>query len=261
MDMQFRHITLKIEHAIACLTLNRPEIHNAFDDVMIEELITALQMIAQDETVRVLLLKANGKSFSAGADLSWMQRMIDYDYGQNLHDARQLAQLMSQLYHFPKPTIAIVQGAAFGGGVGLISCCDIAVTAEKATFCLSEVRLGLIPAVISPYVIAAIGERAARRYYLTAERFDAHEAKNLGLAHFTCAADDLDKVTKTLIEQIQQNSPHALTAAKNLIAATSRGHIDNAMMEDTAHRIATIRTSTQGQEGLRAFLEKRTPNW
>ncbi|NNM59022.1 MAG: enoyl-CoA hydratase/isomerase family protein [Legionellales bacterium] len=259
--MPFQYITLKIEASIATLTLNRPEIHNAFDDVMIGEMSTALQKIEQLETVKILCLKAQGKSFSAGADLNWMQRMIEYNYEQNLEDAKHLAHLMNRLYHFPKPTIAVIQGAAFGGGVGLISCCDIAIASEKALFCLSEVRLGLIPAVISPYVISAIGERAARRYYLTAERFDVYEAKQLNLVHITCPAEELEKTSSDLAEQILQNSPLAVTAAKNLIAATSRGDIDNAMIEDTVHRIAAIRTSKQGQEGLRAFLEKRTPNW
>jgi methylglutaconyl-CoA hydratase len=259
--MKFKYITLTISNHIATLTLNRPEIHNAFDDVMIAELISALQTIEHDKDIRLMILRGNGKSFSAGADLNWMQKMIHFNYDENLQDAKKLAQLMNILYHLHKPTIAVVHGSAFGGGVGLISCCDIIIAADKANFCLSETRLGIIPAVISPYVLNAIGERAARRYYLTAERFDAHEAYRLGLAHIVCSSDELEKQVENIASQLLQNSPAALVAAKQLIAATTRGNIDNAMMDDTAHRIAVMRTSLEGQEGLRAFLEKRAPKW
>jgi len=259
--MNFQHIQLTIKKPTATVTLHRPDLHNAFDDAMISELITALQSIEQHADVRVVLLRGAGKSFSAGADLNWMQRMVSYNYEQNLQDAKQLAQLMHILYHLHKPTIAVIHGATFGGAVGLASCCDMAIATDNAVFCLSETRLGLIPAVISPYVINAIGERAARRYYLTAERFDAHEALRLGLVHAVCSPDDIEKTLNHFIAQLQQNSPAALTAAKQLISATSRGVIDAAMIEDTAHRIAVMRTSPEGQEGLRAFLEKREPSW
>ncbi|MBY0545244.1 MAG: enoyl-CoA hydratase/isomerase family protein [Gammaproteobacteria bacterium] len=259
--MKFEHITLDINKAIATVHLNRPEIHNAFDERTITELIEALTLIEENSNVRLMLLKAQGKSFSAGADLNWMQRMVQYDYKQNLDDAKQLALLMHRLHHLQKPSIAVVQGAAFGGGVGLISCCDIALATDSALFCLSETRLGLIPSVISPYVISAVGERTARRYYLTAERFDAIEAQRIGLVHAICPVDELEKTTDYFAAQLLQNSPAALTAAKHLISATSRGHIDKAMMDDTAHRIAAIRISKEGQEGLRAFLEKRKPSW
>lgn len=259
--MTFKYITLSIHDAVATLTLNRPDIHNAFDDAMIAELILALQTVDHDKNIRLLILRGNGKNFSAGADVTWMQRMIQYNYDENLHDAKQLAELMHLLYHLHKPTIAVVHGAAFGGGVGLVSCCDIIIAAEKATFCFSETRLGIIPAVISPYVLNAIGERAARRYFLTAERFDAKEAYRLGLAHIVCDENELEKHVTHITSQLMQNSPAAVVAAKQLIAATSRGKIDLAMVDDTAHRIAVTRTSTEGQEGLRAFLEKRAPKW
>lgn len=259
--MKFNFISLAMDEGIATLTLNRPEIHNAFDDAMIAELITALQTIEQNKDVRLMILRGNGKSFSAGADLNWMQKVIQYNYEENLQDAKQLAKLLNLLYHLHKPTIAVVHGAAFGGGVGLVSCCDIVIASEKASFCLSETRLGIIPAVISPYVLNAIGERSARRYFLTAERFDAEEALRIGLAHMVCTADELEKSVDHFIAQLFQNSPTAVVAAKQLIAATSRGNIDSAMVDDTAHRIAVIRTSVEGQEGLRAFLEKRAPKW
>lgn len=254
-------ITVKKDHAIATITLNRPEIHNAFDDQMITAMIDALHTIEHDADIRVVVLRAAGKSFSAGADLQWMQRMVHYSYEENLQDARQLATLMSTLYHFHKPTIAAVQGAAFGGGVGLIACCDMAVAIENVDFCLSETRIGLIPAVISPYVINAIGERAARRFYLTAERFSAAEAHRLGLVHAVCSAATFENTLTHLTDSIKQNSPAALTAAKQLITATSRAEINAPLIEDTAHRIAAIRTSPEGQAGLLAFLEKRKPTW
>ncbi len=254
-------ITLVKHDAIATLTLNRPQIHNAFDDCMIAELIDALTQLNTDPDTRVVVLRGAGKSFSAGADLQWMQRMIDYDYEKNLADARQLAKLMSTLYHLHKPTIAAVQGAVFGGGVGLVACCDMAVAVDTVDFCLSETRIGLIPAVISPYVINAIGERAARRYYLTAERFSAMEAHVLGLVHIVCPAIAFEEAITHLTQHILQNSPAALAAAKQLIAVTSRNEINEPLIEDTAHRIAVIRTSEEGQEGLRAFLEKRKPSW
>lgn len=246
---------------IATLTLDRAERHNAFDDGLIGELLEALQRLASDDSVRVVVLRAAGKSFSAGADLNWMRRMADYDETQNRADAMQLAELMRCLNTLPRVTVARVQGAAFGGGVGLIACCDIALASENARFSLSEVRLGLIPAVISPYVVRAIGERAARRYMLSAERFDAAEARRLGLVHEVVAADHLDTRLEALLDILTQAGPAAQAAAKDLVLAVTGKPIESALIEDTASRIAAIRASREGREGVAAFLEKRKPDW
>jgi len=201
------------------------------------------------------------KSFSAGADLNWMRRMADYDLAQNQDDAMQLAELMRRLNCFPKPTIALVQGAAYGGGVGLVACCDIAIASSSASFCLSEVKLGLIPAVISPYVIEAIGARAARRFMLTAERFDAEEACRLGLVHEVVEAQELDAKLDSIVGFLLAAGPAAQAAAKDLIRAVSNKPIDSELIQDSAQRIARIRASGEAREGLSAFLEKRKPNW
>ena len=243
------------------MTLNRPEQHNAFDDGMIAELIELLGQLEQDDRVRVLVLRAAGKSFSAGADLNWMRRMADYDLAQNTDDAMQLAELMRRLNCFPKPTIALVQGAAYGGGVGLIACCDIAIASKQALFCLSEVKLGLIPAVISPYVIEAIGARAARRFMLTAERFSAEQACRLGLVHQVVEAQELDKTLDSMLEFLLAAGPAAQAAAKDLIRAVSNQPIDSDIIQNCAQRIARIRATSEAREGLDAFLEKRKPNW
>lgn len=249
------------DRGIASVTLNRPEQHNAFDDGMIAELIELLGQLEQDDRVRVLVLRAAGKSFSAGADLNWMRRMADYDLARNTDDAMQLAELMRRLNCFPKPTIALVQGAAYGGGVGLIACCDIAIASKQALFCLSEVKLGLIPAVISPYVIEAIGARAARRFMLTAERFSAEQACRLGLVHQVVEAQELDKTLDSMLEFLLAAGPAAQAAAKDLIRAVSNQPIDSDIIQNCAQRIARIRATSEAREGLDAFLEKRKPNW
>lgn len=246
---------------LATVTMNRPELHNAFDDLMIKALTSEFRRLNADPQVRVVLLAASGKSFSAGADLNWMRRMADYSREENLADSMSLAGLMRTLYGLSKPTIALVQGAAYGGGVGLVACCDIALATEQATFCLSEVKLGLIPAVISPYVMEAIGSRAARRYFLTAERFDAVEAQHLGLVHELVAAEGLRARGESLAALLMQNGPLALSAVKNLVAALTRTPIDDAMIADTARRIADIRSSDEGKDGVGAFLQKRPPAW
>jgi methylglutaconyl-CoA hydratase len=249
------------DRGIASVILNRPEQHNAFDDGMIAELIELLGKLEQDDRIRVLVLRAAGKSFSAGADLNWMRRMADYDLAQNQDDAMQLAELMRRLNCFPKPTIALVQGAAYGGGVGLIACCDIAIASQMATFCFSEVKLGLIPAVISPYVVEAIGTRASRRFMLTAERFSAEEACRLGLVHEVVDAQDLDTKLDSIVEFLLAAGPAAQIAAKGLIRAVSNKPIDGELIQDCARRIAEIRATSEAREGLSAFLEKRKPNW
>jgi methylglutaconyl-CoA hydratase len=246
---------------VATLTLNRPDVHNAFDDAMIAELIAVLRDLANNDKVRVLVLTSNGKNFSAGADLNWMRSMAQKDYQQNLNDAAELATLMHRLDKFPKPTLALVKGAAFGGALGLVACCDIAIAEENASFCLSEVRIGLIPAVISPYVMRAIGERESRRYFLTAERFMAPKAKKLGLLHEVVTEGELADVAQSLINTLLQNSPAAMTAAKSLIHNIYNRKISNNVIGYTEQAIAEIRVSAEGQEGLTAFLEKRKPAW
>ncbi len=245
---------------IAWLTMTRAEVHNAFDDAMIAALTEALEGLGGDPAVRAVVLAAAGKSFSAGADLGWMKRMAGCGQAENLADARALGKLMWTLDRLPKPTIARVQGAAFGGGVGLVACCDIAIGTAAARFMLSEVKLGLLPAVISPYVVKAIGQRAARRFFLTAERFDAEEALRLGLLHQLVAEADLDAAAGRSLDALLMGGPAALTAAKDLLFAVDRP-LDVAVIEETAQRIATIRASAEGQEGLAAFLEKRKPAW
>lgn len=246
---------------VATLTMNNPERHNAFDDLLIAELTREFRRLDADPQVRVVVLAANGKSFSAGADLNWMRRMADYSATENLADARALAELMRTLNELSKPTIALVQGPVYGGGVGLVACCDMALASPRAKFCLSEVRLGLIPAVISPYVVEAIGSRAARRYFLTAEIFSAAEALRLGLLHEIVDEEQLAESGSALCQQLLNNGPQALTAAKKLIVAVGKGPIDQVMIAETAERIAGIRAGAEGKEGLGAFLEKRKPSW
>ncbi len=248
-------------NGIATITLNRAEKHNAFDDELIAELDRALQQVENDDTVRLVVLAANGKSFSAGADLNWMRRMADYSEDDNFDDAMRLADMLQQLDELRKPTIARVQGHAFGGGVGLVACCDIAVAAEPAKFCLSEVRLGLMPSIISPFVVRAIGAREARRYFQTAERFDAAEALRIGLVHRTVAPDDLDEVTGAIVDALLQGGPKAQAATKDFIALNDALPINKELLRDAARRIANLRASDEGREGVSAFLEKRPPRW
>ena len=246
---------------VATITMNRPGVHNAFDDALIDALSQCLRCLNSDDAVRVVVLAAEGKSFSAGADLRWMRRVAGYSREQNLEDARRLAELMKTLSRLERPTIARVQGAAFGGGVGLIACCDIAVAADTAEFSLSEVKLGLIPAVVSPYVTRAMGERHARRYMITGERFDADEARRLGLVHEVVSAEALNARIEFFIEQLLRNGPAAMAATKSLVARVGGGPMDESMVEDTARRIAERRATDEAKEGVAAFLEKRRPRW
>lgn len=246
---------------ITTLTFNRPEKCNAFDDHFIAALIERLTQIANDSSTRVLILKAQGDHFSAGADLAWMQRMASYSQAENQQDCMQLATLMQKLDQFPKPTIALVQGKTYGGGVGLVACCDFVFASEEAQFCFSEVRLGLIPAVISPYIIAAIGERAARRYFLSAEIISASRACELGLVTEIVESVELLARGQACAENLLHNSPAALTACKSLLQTVSNQPITPSLIQDTANRIAQIRSSAEGQEGLQAFLTKRKPHW
>jgi methylglutaconyl-CoA hydratase len=253
-----------LEHkpnGIAWLTLNRPEIHNAFDDRQIAELSAALAGIGQDAAIRVLVLAGAGRNFSAGADLNWMRRTSAYGEAENRRDANALAELMKRLYELPQPTVARVQGAALGGGTGLVACCDIVVASEGASFGTTEVRLGIIPAVIGPYVVAAIGARQARRLMLTGERISAHAAVRIGLVHEVVADDDLDSAVETVIGHLLKGGPRAIAAAKRLVQDLSGRPIDQDLIDDTARRIAALRTTPGAREGLSAFLEKRKPDW
>jgi len=249
------------QRGVATVTLNRPEKHNAFDDECIAELTKAFTSVAADQKVKIMILAATGKNFSAGGDLNWMKRMVDFSYEENFDDAKKLAVMLQTLNSLSMPTIARVQGAAFGGAVGLVSCCDMAVACDEAIFCLSEVKVGIAPATISPYVIAAIGARAARRYFLTAERFTAHTAKTLGLVSETTQADDLDVELEKLIIALLNNSPNAIKASKQLVDEVEHRSIDEELMNHTSEVIARLRVSEQGQEGLNAFFEKRPPAW
>jgi methylglutaconyl-CoA hydratase len=246
---------------VARVRLNNPDKHNAFDDQIIGELTEAFVAIADNSNVRVMVLGSEGKSFSAGADLEWMKRMASYSYEENLRDASALALMLKTLNEIPQPTIARVQGAAFGGAVGLVSCCDMAVAASAASFSLSEVKIGLVPATISPYVIAAIGQRAVRRYFVTAERFDAHRAMEIGLVNEVVDAEQLDQEIDRLIDALLANGPEAILAAKRLVFDIAGKPIDQQLIDSTCETIAAIRVSEQGQEGLQAFLEKRKPHW
>ena len=249
------------EHGRATITLNRPEMHNAFDDTLINALTEELKRLDRDANVRVVMLAARGKSFSSGADLNWMRRMADYSFEENLSDAMGLAELMKTLANLSKPTIALVQGAAIGGGVGLVACCDIALASVNAVFCLSEVKLGLIPAVISPYVAGAIGSRATRRYFITAETFDAGEAHRLGLVHEVVAPEQLAARAERLSLLLLQNGPRAMALVKELVNEVALSYLDDDLIADTAERIAEARASEEGREGLSAYLEKRKPSW
>jgi methylglutaconyl-CoA hydratase len=259
--MSDQALKVEVDGAVARLILARPEKHNAFDDAVIAAFTEALESVGNDAAVHVVVVGGEGKSFSAGADLDWMRRMADYGEAENLADARALAVMLCTLNELPKPTIARVQGATFGGGVGLVACCDIAVASKAAIFCLSEARLGLTPSTISPYVVAAMGANNARRYFLTAERFDAVAAERMGLVHMVAAPERLDHAVDDLVAALLQNGPMAISECKQLIRRVASGPVDEAMIEDTAQHIARVRASAEGKEGVRAFLEKRPPAW
>lgn len=245
---------------VAWLSLNKPAVHNAFDEQIIASLLDYLRQVEADHSVRALVLRSNGKNFSAGADLAWMRSMAAKNHAENVEDAAQLGQLMHELDSLRVPTIALVQGAAFGGAVGLAACCDIVLANPATSFCLSEVKIGLIPAVISPYVVRNMGSRAARRFMLTAERFDANDALQYGLVS-EITEQDLDEAVKPLLQTMLKNSPAAVTAAKRLILDVAQQPINEDVIKKTVKRIADIRVSDEGQEGLSAFLEKRQPGW
>lgn len=243
------------------LSLTRPEIHNAFDDRLIAGLTDELVELGRDREVRAVVLTGAGRSFSAGADLNWMRRTAAYGEAENLTDARALARLMTVLNELPKPTVARINGQALGGGVGLVACADIAVASEEALFGLTEVRLGIMPSVIGPYVIAAIGPRQARRLMLTGERIDAAEALRIGLVHEVVPAAGLDDAINRVLGELHKGGPRAIAEAKRLIHDLGGRPIDAGASEETARRIARLRASAEGQDGIAAFLEKRKPGW
>jgi methylglutaconyl-CoA hydratase len=251
------------KQGVGTVIMNRPNVHNAFDDVLVAELTEAFKTLEDDARVRIVVLTGAGESFSAGADLGWMQRMAQASEKDNRKDARQLAKLMRTLDHLDKPTIARVNGSAFGGGIGLIACCDIAIGVESARFGLTETRLGLVPAVISPYVIDAIGARRARHLFLTAEIFDASEAMRLGLLHRAVGEKQLDATMQIEIDRLRAVGPQATTEAKRLVHRVTKrdAKARRALDEENAELIARLLVSEEGQEGLKAFFEKRRPGW
>jgi methylglutaconyl-CoA hydratase len=254
---------LLVEHdnGVTTLILNRPAINNAFDDEIISLLIKALEGCRLNDDVKVVKLTGAGKHFSAGADLNWMRRMADLDYSENRKDAGQLARLMSTLYHLNKPTIAQISGASYGGAIGLIACCDIAIASEKSIFCLSEVNIGLIPAVISPYVVKAIGERQARRYFITAEMITSERALALNLVHEVVPLEELKLRVDEIVSSMLTNGPKAMGMSKALVQKVANEKLDDNLKHYTRDLIAHVRVSEEGQEGLSAFLEKRPANW
>ena len=259
--MDYQTLTVTISDRIGHVTLNRPDLRNAFNEQSIAELALAFDELGRNELVRAIVLAANGPAFCAGADLNWMKKMAGYSDSENRADAMRLADMLRTIYTCPKPVVAKVQGDCYAGGMGLVAACDIAVSVDTANFCLSEVKLGLIPATISPYVIKAMGEQAARRWFLTAERFDAREAHRIGFVHEIVPPADLDTRVAGIVQALANNSPNAVRAAKTLVREVAGQPVTTALLEDTANRIAAIRASFEGREGVAAFLEKRRPSW
>ena len=257
----YETLDVAVRNAVAIVVLNRPEVHNAFNETLIAELTAALRAMDSDPGVRAVVLAGAGESFCVGADLNWMQKMAAFNRAQNLADARSLAAMLATLDTLSKPTIARVHGAIFGGGVGLVACCDIAIGTQDAVFSFSEARLGLIPATISPYVIEAIGARAARRYFLTAERFTAAEAYRLGLLHDLALPEELDARVNELLGTLLTAGPRAQAECKLLLRAIANRPVDARLIADTAQRIARVRSSPEGSEGIAAFLAKRKAAW
>jgi len=255
--------TLHISTAaqVATVTLNRSDVRNAFNDEVIAELTAAFTTLGQDRQVRAIVLAAEGPAFCAGADLNWMRRMADYSHAENLADAAQLAEMLRVIYTCPQPTVARIQGDVYAGGMGLVAVCDMAVSVDTAHYCLSEVKLGLYPATISPYVLRAMGARAAHRYFLSAERFDAAEALRIGFVHAVVRAELLDQQLAEMTKALVNASPNAVRECKTLLHQVAGKEIDAALIAQTVQGIASIRASAEGKEGVQSFLQKRKPNW
>jgi methylglutaconyl-CoA hydratase len=256
-----KHLDLHFDAGVATVTLNRPEVRNAFNDEVIAEMTAVFSELTDRAEVRCIVLAGNGPAFCAGADLNWMKRMADYSHDENVADAAALAHMLRTIYRSPKPTIARVQGDCYAGGMGLVAACDIAVTVESAQFCLSEVKLGLIPATISPYVIRAMGARAAHRYFLTAERFSAAEAHRIGFVHEVVEAAQLEPKVRELAQSLVQAGPEAVKACKALVHDVAGKEISQLLIDRTVEGIANIRVSPEGREGVQSFLQKRKPTW
>ena len=256
-----KHLTLSFERGVETVTLNRPEVRNAFNDEVIAELTAVFGELAKRDEVRCIVLAGNGPAFCAGADLNWMKRMATYTREENLEDASKLARMLEVIFHCPKPTIAKVQGDVYAGGTGLVAACDIAVSVDTAQYCLSEVKLGLIPATISPYVIRAMGARAAHRWFLTAERFGAAEAQRIGFVHEVVPAEALDAKTAEIAQALVVAGPEAVKACKKLLHDVAGHEITAGLVRRTVEGIADIRASDEGREGIQSFLGKRKPNW
>jgi len=256
-----RNLTVTVQAHRATVTLTRAELRNAFNDEVIAELTQVFTVLGQRDDVRAIVLAAEGPAFCAGADLNWMRRMADYSREDNVVDAGKLAEMLRVIYTCPKPTLARVQGDVVAGGMGLVACCDMAVSVDTASYCLSEVKLGLIPATIGPYVVRAMGPRAAHRYFLTAERFSAAEAHRIGFVHEVVPAGQLDAKVDELVKALTSAGPAAVRAAKQLVQDVAEREIDAALIERTVQGIADIRASAEGREGVQSFLQKRKPNW
>ena len=255
------HLNIKVEARRATITLTRPELRNAFNDEVIAELTQAFAELGARDDLRAIVLAAEGPAFCAGADLNWMRRMADYDRAQNLADAARLAEMLRVVHQCPKPVVARVQGDVYAGGMGLVACCDIALSVDSAHYCLSETRLGLLPATISPYVLRAMGPRAAQRYCLSAERFDAAEALRIGFVHEVVTADRLDERVDAVAQALVNASPAAVRACKRLLQDVAQREIDAELIAQTVEAIADVRASEEGREGVQAFLQKRQPAW
>ncbi len=254
---------LQVEHfgAVTRITLNRPEVRNAFNAELIASLTQAFRTVAAEPLTRVVVLGGQGKAFCAGADLAWMREMAGYDWAQNRADAQALADMLWAVYACPVPVVARIHGDCYAGGVGLAAVCDVLVAAEGVIFCLSEARLGLLPATISPYVIRAMGEQAARRYFITAERFNAAQARAMGFVHEVCGAEGLDAKVDELVATLLANGPMAVRACKRLVQDVAGRPISDELRAETARRIADIRATDEGREGVQSFLNKRPPAW
>lgn len=255
------HLTITLSGPLATVTLNRPDVRNAFNQEVIAEMTQAFVELGMHDEVRCVVLAANGTAFCAGADLNWMRSMADYTHAQNLEDAGRLATMLQAVYECPKPVIARIQGDVYAGGMGLVAACDMAVSVDTAGYCLSEVKLGLIPATISPYVIRAMGARAAHRYFLTAERFDAAEALRIGFVHEVVTADALDAKVAELVKALVNAGPEAVKLCKQLVQDVAGQPITPELVQMTVESIADVRVSPEGREGVQSFLQKRKPNW
>ena len=254
-------IRISAQGGVATVVLSRPDVRNAFNDEVIAELSQAFIQLGDDPQVRAIVLMAEGPAFCAGADLNWMRRMADYSREENEQDAEKLAFMLRTIYECPKPTIARVQGDVYAGGMGLVACCDMAVSVDTANYCLSEVKLGLIPATISPYVIRAMGPRASHRYFLTAERFSAQQAQRIGFVHEVVPADQLDATVSTWVQALLAASPNAIKECKKLVQYVADRDITRLLIDHTVKAIADIRASDEGKEGVQSFLNKRKPAW